>query len=203
MRRARFPVLVLGAALAAPLMANGLGENVPWQFQSLQDKAHKGGIVDLVERKKAGYYDAIRPNYNYTTYIDKQVNCTVSAATTGNSGSNATTASTASPTVSNAGSTDASAAANSATNGLSQAGLSGVIVAGNVPPPTGGIDSAQNNTGSLGSSVTGSNTSAATGAVSSTGGVSDQVLNSNQSSTGTLTASVAGSTACIGPLNAR
>lgn len=205
----RFPrllALVLlaspGALLvsAAPAMANGLGENGAWQFQTQQDRAQKNAVVDLMERKKAGFYDAMRPNYNYSTYIDRQYNCTVTAATSGNTGSNATTASTSSPTVTSSGSTNSSTAANSATNGQAQSGLSGIVVSGTGPTPAGAVDNTQSNTGALNSGVSGSPTSVTTGQVS-TGGTSEQVLNSQQNTSGTLTASVTGSTACVGPLN--
>jgi hypothetical protein len=59
----------------------------------------------------------------------------------------------------------------------------------------------QTNGGSLNSGVTGSNTNATTGSVTAGSGASDQVLNSQQSNAGNLTASVVGSTACSGPFN--
>lgn len=192
--------VVAASAWVRPAVANGLNENGAWQFQTQQDRAHKNAVVDLMERKKAGFYDAMRPNYNYSTYIDRQYNCTVSAATSGNTGSNATTASTSSPTVTSTGSTSSSTAANAATNGQAQSGLSGVVVSGTGPTPAGTVDNTQSNTGALNSGVSGSPTSAATGPVS-TGGTSEQVLNSQQNTSGTLTASVSGSTACVGPLN--
>ena len=196
------PLLALCACLATVggAHANGFGENGAWQFQTQQDRVHKGTVLDMIERKKAGYYDAMRPNYNYTTYIDHQVNCTVSANTTGNTGSNATTASTSSPTVTSSGATNSSTSANSATNGQAQSGLSGILVSDSGLIPSGAVENAQSNTGALNSSVSGSPTSSTTGPVS-TGGTSEQVLNSQQTSSGTLTASISGSTACVGPLN--
>lgn len=187
----------------SPVGANGLTENQSWQFQTSQDRVNKGAVLDLIERKKGGYYDAIKTNINNTTYIDRQYNCSVTALATGNSGSNATTASTSSPNVTSSGATTADTAANSASNGLAQSSPFGVLQSGVlVPAGSNGINSNQSNSGSLSSGVTGSTTSSSNGAVTSGSGVSDQVLNSQQSNTGTLTSSIQGSTACIGPLNA-
>lgn len=60
--------------------ANGLSESRPWQFQTTGDKANKAAVVDLVERKKGGFYDG----FNTYTYIGNQVNCTNSANATAN-----------------------------------------------------------------------------------------------------------------------
>ena len=60
--------------------ANGLSESRPWQFQTTGDKANKAAVVDLIERKKGGFYDG----FNTYTYIGSQVNCTNSANATAN-----------------------------------------------------------------------------------------------------------------------
>jgi hypothetical protein len=188
-----------------PAAANGLGENGSWQFQTSQDKVNKGAIVDLMERKKGGFYDSFKTTVNNTniTNIDKQFNCSLGATTTGNAGSNSTTASTSSPSVSNPSTTSAGTTANTASNGVSQSGLMGVLVAGVGTPPQGVVDSNQNNSGSLSSGIAGSSTNSTTGAISADGGRTDQALNSLQTNAGTQTASIAGSTACVGPLNAQ
>ena len=183
-------------------LANGPGENSSWQFQTAAERVNKAAIADLEQKKRAGYYDSFKTVYNYNTYIERQVNCSVSALTTGNTGSNGMTAATSSPTLSNSGTTSSDTGANTSSNGLSQAGLTGVLQASNDSnTPTGTLTSGQSNTGSLSSGVSASNTSATTGAVSASGGMSDQVLNSQQSNSGMLTASISSSTACAGPLN--
>lgn len=190
-------------ALGGPAHANGLGENGSWQFQTTQDKVNKGAIVDLMERKKGGYYDAIKTTVNNTTYIDRQYNCSVSAGTTGNSGSNGMVANASSPTISNSGSTQSTTSANSATNGVAQTGLDGVLVASLGTPPAGSIGNDQANSGNLSSGVNGSNTNTSSGPVTATDGRNDQVLNSAQTNSGSnLSSTVTGSTACVGPLNA-
>lgn len=178
--------------------ANGYGESGSWNFQTQQDRVNKAVITDMIEKKKNGYYNAIRSTYNYNTYIDKQVNCTLSASTTGTSGSNSTQASASSPTLNNAGTTSASGAANTASNGLSQSGLTGVFNTNTSPP--GSISSGQSSSGALNSSVSASSNSASTGEVAANGGANEQVLNSQQTNSGVLTSSISASSACAGTM---
>ena len=75
---------LLGLALVlsvSGVAANNLGENTVWQFNTAQDKVNKTTTLDQIQKQKAGYYDGLRPVYNYTTYIDRQFNCSVSAMT--------------------------------------------------------------------------------------------------------------------------
>jgi hypothetical protein len=195
---ARLSLLGLALVLVSPgVNANNLGENSVWQFNTAQDKVNKTTTLDQIQKQKAGYYDGLRPVYNYTTYIDRQFNCSVSAMTTANTGSNANSASNSSPSVNNAGTTSSSTDANSASNSLPQNSVNGT----SATPLTSSLVSNQSNTGSLASGVTGSSTSAATGAVTAGSGTSNQALNSNQSNTGSLSAGITGSNACVGPLN--
>lgn len=189
---------ILGLVTAQMAWANGYGESGSWGFQTNQDRVNKAIVTDMIEKKKNGYYNAIRSTYNYNTYIDKQVNCTLSAVTTGTSGSSSTQASTSSPVLNSTGTTSTSAAANSASNGLSQSGLTGVFSSDTSPP--GSISSGQSNSGVLNSTVSGSSNSASTGQVMAGGGITDQVLNSQQTNSGVLTSSISASTACAGPL---
>ena len=195
--------LAVALGTVFPAWANGFGESSGWQFQSQQDRVNKGAVLDMIERKKAGFYDAMRPVYHqtYTTYIDKQFNCTVSASTSGNNGSNSASASTSSPAVSGSAATNSSADANTASSSLTQAGLTGIVSLRGVPAPAGALETGQSNTGRLDSSVIGSPTSATTGQVTAGGGLTDQVLNSRQSTSGNLSTAVNSSTACMGPLN--
>jgi hypothetical protein len=191
-------LLCVMAVLPLAVQANGYGESGSWGFQTNQDKVNKAYVLDMIEKKKNGYYNAIKSTYNYNTYIDKQVNCTLSAVTTGTSGTNGLEASTSSPVLNNTGTTAASGAANSASNGLSQAGLTGIFNTNATPP--GSISSGQSSSGALNSSVSGSSNSASTGQVAANGGMTDQVLNSQQSNSGVLTSSISSSSACAGTL---
>ncbi|MDD3800048.1 MAG: hypothetical protein PHE36_12815, partial [Novosphingobium sp.] len=74
------------AALPPAAMANNVGENYAWQFQTTADKANQAAILDLIEKKKSGYYSP--PITTYITSIDRQYNCTVGATATGNQGTN-------------------------------------------------------------------------------------------------------------------
>jgi hypothetical protein len=193
--------LLLGMVFCATVthtLANGYGESGNWGFTSQQDKVNKAYMLDMIEKKKNGYYNAIKSTYNYNTYIDKQVNCNLSAVTNGTSGTNSLEASSSSPVLNNTGTTTASGAANSASNGLSQAGLTGVFNTNATPP--GSISSGQSSSGALNSSISGASNSAATGAVAANGGQTDQVLNSQQSNSGILTSSISASSACAGQL---
>ncbi len=178
--------------------ANGYAESGSWGFQTNQDKVNKAYVLDMIEKKKNGYYNAIKSTYNYNTYIDKQVNCTLSAVTNGTSGANGLDASTSSPVLNNTGTTSASGAANSASNGLSQSSLTGVFNTNATPP--GSISSGQSSSGALNSSISGASNSASTGQVAANGGTTDQVLNSQQTNSGILTSSISASSACAGQL---
>lgn len=194
-------VVLAGSAIGmspTQAQANGYGESGSWGFQTQQDKVNKAYVLDMVEKKKNGYYNAIKSTYNYNTYIDKQVNCSLSAVTTGTSGSSGLQATTSSPVLNNTGTTSASGAANSASNGLSQSSLTGVFNTNATPP--GSVSSGQSSSGALNSSVTGSSNSASTGQVAANGGTTDQILNSQQSNSGILTSSISASSACAGPL---
>jgi hypothetical protein len=187
-----------GVLLVAGAQANGYGESGSWNFQTSQDRVNKAVVTDMIEKKKNGYYNAIKSTYNYNTYIDKQVNCTLSSVTTGTSGSNGLQASASSPVLNNTGTTSASGAANTASNGLSQSSLTGVFNTNTSPP--GSISSGQSSSGALNSSISASSNSASTGEVVANGGTTDQVLNSQQSNSGILTSSISASSACAGSL---
>ncbi|HEX7865176.1 MAG TPA: hypothetical protein VF555_09505 [Variovorax sp.] len=168
-RAALFGLLVATGACA---MANNVGENSAWQFQTSADKANQAAVQDMVQRKKAGSYGAA--NYTTNNYIGKQYNCDVTSTAQGNQGTNSTTAN--SPGTSGA-------AANS--TGNSSTGVGG----------TGTVSTGQANSGAVGSAVIGSTTS-------NVQGWSSQALNSNQTNTGSQSASISGSSACaFGALN--
>ena len=127
----------LGAVVgASPVRANGLGENVPWQFPSAGEIATRAGIADLMEKKRSGYYGPANNNTVNNTYIDRQTNCSVSSSALGNSGSNGVSAATSSPTVTNGATSSALTTGNSTSNLLGGgnpvqvAGLSGASTAG-------------------------------------------------------------------------
>lgn len=170
----------IGCALpSGAAFANGWYESRSWQFDTSADKANKAGVLDMIERKKGGYYDGFKTtvtNYN-TTNIGTQVNCNNTADSRGNAADNGQTAN--SPTVGNSAGTSSGATGNTASNNSDGKG---------------GVDSGQTNSGTVSSGVTNSNTSTSSGAI--TTGSSNPVLNNSQQNSGTQTASIAGSTAC-------
>lgn len=157
---------MLSAALTAPAHANNYGESYGWQFRTSTDRANQAIVLDLMERRRAGYYQAP----NYTTTIERQYNCGVTATAVGNEGSQSAVAN--SPSVSGP---TALATGNDASTVLNGRG--------------GGSTSSQSNSGIVSAGVTGS-------ASASVSGSAVQALNSTQSNNGQQAASVTGSSGC-------
>jgi hypothetical protein len=158
---------------ATQASANNYGESLAWQFQTTADKVNLAIIQDMIQKKKHGFYAAPI----YTTNIDRQFNCNVTASAIGNNGTNSTIAN--SPTTH--GNT-ATATGNSDTTDIHSGTPSSVT--GN-----------QTNSGNVQSNVTGATTS-------DVEGHAWQALNSTQTNSGNQTANVSGSTGCsFGTLN--
>jgi len=168
---------LLGLALvttSTSALANNYGESLAWQFASPADLAAQAGLRDLIERRRGGAYSAPA----YTTNIARQVNCSVAATATGNSGLQSATAN--SPAVSGASAT-----------AIGNTNASGVTGDHSNPNVTNG----QDNAGAVSSSLTGAT-------VARVDGAATQALNSTQSNGGTQSANVSGSSACaFGVLN--
>ena len=160
-------LLISGTGSAA--LANNVGENYAWQFETSADKVNKAAIADMIERRENGFYEA--PVYN--TYIERQYNCSVASTATGNEGTNTNLANapTTSGPVSDATGNDAE----SDIDGLSSNDLTNT--------------NGQDNSGAINASVDGN-------VDVSVAGSPDQALNSEQSNTGNQSASIDGSTAC-------
>ncbi len=130
-RKAIFLAFVLLAS-AEPALANNYGESLSWQFRTSADRVNQAAILDLLEKRRAGYYAAPV----YTTTIQRQYNCTIASTATGNSSSQ--TALSNSPTVNGATS---SATGNSSTTSSGSGGS---------------VDTQQGNNGAVRSGVIGS-----------------------------------------------
>lgn len=163
--------VVVGIALAAAggtASANGVGENVGWQFQTSADKVNRAYLEEMRQRRKAG-----PANYNYNTYIDRQFNCNVNASSLGNQGTNTTLASaTSNPTVAGSGS------ANDSLTDL-----------GGDATGTANATVGQESSGEITTNVEGTVTT-------NPSNQSTQALNSDQSNSGTQSASVSSSSGC-------
>ncbi|WP_199489581.1 hypothetical protein [Pseudotabrizicola alkalilacus] len=175
--------LITNAWMPQPAHANGWLESRSWQFETSADKANQSAVLDMIERKKGGYYDGFSTTVNNysNTNIGTQVNCNNVADATGNIATNSQTAN--SPQVSNTSGVTSGATGNEAQNGTS-----GSDTAGN------GLGNDQNNSGNVSSGVAGSNSSSSSGAMNI--GSSDQDLSNSQTNTGNQTASITDSTAC-------
>lgn len=169
---------VLLALLApSPLLANNLGENVGWQFQTTTDQVNRAYLEDLRQKKKSGYYAAPV----YTTNIDKQYNCSVTSTATGNQSASTATGNSPSTTGHSASSTG-----NTGTTELTSSSLL---------PASASNSSDQSNSGSVSSGANGNIST-------SVEGNTYQTLNTDQTNSGNQLASVTGATACqYGALN--
>ena len=171
---ATIAALILSAATSSPALANNFGESLAWQFQTANDRAAQAAILDMIERRRAGVYSAPV----YTTNIARQVNCSISAVATGNSGAQSALAN--SPTVTGA-SSSATGNSNAAAIGDRSGGAN--------------VGSGQSNAGPVSSGVTGATATQVQGAAW-------QALNSEQGNSGNQSASIGGSSACaFGALN--
>lgn len=166
-RRIVAAILILPGFLAVPAHANNYGESYGWQFRTSADRANQAIVLDLMERKRGGSYQAP----NYTTTIERQYNCGVSATATGNDGTQSAVAN--SPSVSGP---TALATGNTAETVLNDRSA-------------GRSASWQTNSGTVSAGVTGS-------ASASLSGSPTQALNSTQTNSGPQTANVSGSSAC-------
>lgn len=78
------PVAAAAAILACtplPASANNYGESLAWQFKTSTDRANQAALLDMIEKRRGGYYAAPI----CTTNIARQYNCSIAANATGNS----------------------------------------------------------------------------------------------------------------------
>jgi hypothetical protein len=110
-------VAMFAAVSASPALAQEVGENRAWQFETPQDLAARAAVADLIARARAGIYAA--PVYNTT--IARQYNCSVAASAVGNSGAQSAVAN--SPTVTGAASAATGNAGTASGEGRADVGL--------------------------------------------------------------------------------
>jgi hypothetical protein len=163
-----FGIVAIGAANPLPALANNYGESLAWQFKTSTDRANQAAILDMIEKRRGGYYAAPV----YTTNIARQYNCSIAASATGNSNGQSATAN--SPTVTGATS---SATGNDSSTTVGGDGLGTQV------------DGHQTNEGAVHSGMTGSTSTQVRGSAS-------QALNASQANSGSQSANVQGSNAC-------
>lgn len=104
----RFAGALLAAGFTATSATQGVADEFgpgfgsSWQFRSANDRAVRSGVVDLMERKEAGQFQAPIYNVNNTTNIaGDQINCDVASTTIGNSGAASSEGRSGAPSVLN------------------------------------------------------------------------------------------------------
>jgi len=158
--------------------ANGLGEDVSWQFRTSAERANLAVVTDLIEKKKGGFYDGFNTTNHITTNIGAQVNCNTVADATGN--------------LANSDLGGSAPNQNASGDIVSDSVGNEVVEGGEGQAGTAAND--QVNSGTVGSTVTDSGVNSSNGSVST--GDTDNVLNNDQDNSGDQLASVNGSTTC-------
>ena len=183
-RRLVFFIVAALVAAAPEARANELGGNIGWQFPDPAQLVANVAAADMINKYTGGYYKPA--NFTYNTYNNtsagNSTNCNLYASTVGNAGTAGATATTSSPVVTAYPTNLASSTGNAAQGGYYP------------------LNATQGNSGSsVGSTVSGANTSANVGTLSAGYGQTSQVLNSTQGNSGSsMAASVNGSSACSG-----
>lgn len=165
----------------SPASANGFGESRAWQFMNPSERSVRLAAVDLIERKKGGYYDSFQvTNYN-TTNIGMQINCNNVADATANRSTQEQTAN--SPNVNNDSNVSSDASGNVSDSSVGTGGGTGSGGAGS-------SSTAQDNSGSVSSGVDGSSSSSTSGPINS--GTSSSAMTNDQNNSGNISAGVDG-----------
>lgn len=181
--RVFFCVVISTFVVATGAHANGLGESRPWQFETPHEKSAKANVVDVIERKKGGFYDGFRTVVYNTTNIGSQINCSNGASTNANIADNQQAG--AAPT--SAPQNTSAATSLGSSNSIEPSG-SGVSAG------TDTVNNDQANSGALNAYVDDTKVSSSLSGVDI--GKTDQDLNNSQSNSGTLSSQVSDSVAC-------
>lgn len=163
-------VFVSGVTTVSPALANGVGENIAWQFETSADQATQIYQEELRQRRLNGYYSA--PVYN--TAIENQYNCSVNSTATGNLSSTNAVANSPSSSGHAADSTGNQNDTTSSSGNLASAGSN---------------SNGQENEGEITSTVRGDMST-------SVRGDNFQALNTDQVNSGNQDSTINGSTAC-------
>lgn len=181
--------LILGFSAGA--FGNAFDESRPYRFPTSGDRFNNAFTLDIIEKKKGGFYDGFdTTNNNNNTFITNQngdvINCTVSASAIGNQHLPQMTATTGSNVITPALSQEGTARGNAADNNATNTSAQSTVATGSSSNNTGsgGING---NTGATGSDFSiGSDDQNTVNAGGSSSTVSDQ-LNNNQNNSGAVT----------------
>lgn len=163
--------------------ANGLLENRPWQFDTPHEKSAKAGVLDVIERKKGGYYDGFTTVFYDTTNIGSQINCSTTATSNANIADNQQGGASVSSAPQNSSRSDAIGSTTAAQQDSLGSGTSSDVV-----------NNDQNNSGAINSAVYGAPVESSLSNIDVGGTV--QELGNTQSNSGDLSATLDDSTAC-------
>lgn len=171
----------------------GPGFGASYAHRSENDRAVRAGVVDLIERKKAGLYQA--PIYNVTNSTNiagDQINCDIAATTIGNTGSSSNQGESGAPSVLNSPQVTSASTGNIAGGEAGGPLNAGGSVGSNAINTQQGVDGSSQ-TSSVGSSEQGG----VTGDVGdSTSNLSQDAHNTQTVDGSPLNSSIAGSSAC-------
>lgn len=172
--------------------------NERWNFRTSTDISNRSAVVDLMERKKGGYYNSFIVNNEYVTTTNiagDQNNCSQTVSSVGNSGTNVTDATTSSPSSSADGTLGSAAIGNDYQTGLDTA-LNGGEVSAQGDNSSMATVGQTNESSNQASSINDSAISNTAGAINASGGYSDQQITSSQTNSGNQSASMSDSVAC-------
>jgi hypothetical protein len=180
--RLRLSAFALVVSIATPLSvhANGYGESSPWQFPTPNAKSVSLTALDVIERKKGGYYDGFSTTIHNSSVsnVGTQINCNIVADATANRAQMGQ----------NGNSSLVEPESNLLSSSTGNESLTGT------DSGSGSADTAQTNNGTLNSNVDGSSVTTTTGRI--VNGSTDNRLANTQSNTGNQLATVDESVAC-------
>jgi hypothetical protein len=180
--RLRLSTFVFVVSIATPLSvyANGYGESSPWQFPTPNAKSVSLTALDVIERKKGGYYDGFSTTIHNSSVsnVGTQINCNIVADATANRAQMGQ----------NGNSSLVEPESNLLSSSTGNESLTGT------DSGSGSADTAQTNNGTLNSNVDGSSVTTTTGRI--VNGSTDNKLENTQSNTGNQLATVDESVAC-------
>ena len=203
---------IFGLMVPMTAAANGLRENDSWQFETSLERAQKGAVLDLIQRKRAGTYTSTTNNNFSSTYniAGHYIDCNMTSQASGNQGSASQTAPIASPSIDISSDTSATATGNTgkgtvtaggdtSNTGLAeQTGDNDTATSSSTTGGTNSITTTQHNDGSTqNSSADGNSFGSTISGISGSGGEASVALNSNQSlDDSPISSSISGSSAC-------
>ena len=191
-------VAVLVTSLCGPAIANGFGENRPWQFATPGERNARASTLDLMERKKGGYYDGFG-----TEVFNENYNCTGNAPSAlANESVQLAEAQTSSPETGSTAETDSRATGNEAdtentvhTTGNRSGRGKNRDSQSHAQAPLNTSSNSQTNEGNVNSAAN-SSVDNRVGDIDASGGESNQAQNSDQVNSGTVLADGSGNVGC-------